>query len=76
MLWYFCLSWAHAADPADKPVQPKAAAPAASSEAPVLQTPETTYDFGEVFEGVEVSHDFKIKNAGKSELLIEQVRPG
>ncbi len=76
LLWCLCLSWAHAADPAGKSAQPKPAAPAASPEAPVLQIPEATHDFGEVFEGVEVVHDFKIKNTGKGELQIEQVRPG
>jgi hypothetical protein len=76
LLWCFCLSWAQAADTAGKPAQTKPATQAASPDAPVLQVPEPTYDFGEVFEGVEVSHDFKIKNTGKTELLIEQVRPG
>ena len=76
LLWCYCASWAYAADPASKPAEPKPAAPAASPNAPVLQISEATYDFGEVFEGVEVSHDFKIKNTGKGELQIEQVRPG
>ena len=74
--WCFCVSWAHAANPAGNPAQPQPAAPEASQNAPVIQVPETTFDFGEVFEGVEVSHDYVIKNAGKTELQIEQVRPG
>jgi hypothetical protein len=69
----FCMSGAYAADPASKPSQPK---PAASQNAPVLEVPEATYDFGEALEGHEVAHDFKIKNTGKGELQIEQVRPG
>jgi hypothetical protein len=76
LIWCLCLSWAYAADPAGKPVPPKPAAPAASAEAPVLLIPEATYDFGEAFEGAEVTHDFKIRNTGKGELQIEQVRPG
>jgi hypothetical protein len=77
LLWCFCVSGAHAADPAaGKPAQTKPAAPTASPDAPVIQVPEATYDFGEAFEGVEVSHDYKVKNAGKTELQIEQVRPG
>jgi hypothetical protein len=76
LLWCYCASWAYAADPAGKPAQPNTAAPTASPNAPVLQIPEATYDFGEVFEGGEVTHDFKIKNTGKGELQIEQVRPG
>jgi hypothetical protein len=74
--WCFCLSWAQAADSPGKPAQPKSPAPAASQEAPVIQVPEATYDFGEALEGVEVSHDYKVKNTGKTELQIEQVRPG
>ena len=74
--WCICLSWAHAANPAGNPAQPKPAAPAASPNAPVIQVPEATYDFGEVFEGGEVSHDYMVKNTGKTELQIEQVRPG
>ena len=76
LAWSFCLSLAHAAGPAANPAQPKPAAPAASPDAPAIQVPEATYDFGEVLEGVEVTHDYKIKNTGKGELQITQVRPG
>jgi hypothetical protein len=75
----FCLlvSHAHAAKPSGEkitPQKPTLAAPTA--EVPSMQVPETTYDFGEVMEGGEVSHDFKVKNTGKAVLQIDQVRPG
>jgi hypothetical protein len=80
LAWCFCLTSAHAAGRAANPAQPKpeapAAAPATSQDAPAIQAPEATYDFGEALEGVEVSHDYKIKNTGKAELQITQVRPG
>jgi hypothetical protein len=34
------------------------------------------YDAGTVEAGVEITHTFKVKNTGKSDLLIEQVNPG
>lgn len=78
-LLVFCW-WAtsvHAAAPSAKPAKgkPQTAAPAARNT-PAIDIPETTFDFGEVFEGAEVTHDFIVKNAGKAELLIDQVRPG
>jgi hypothetical protein len=72
----FCVRGGYAADPANNPSQSKPTIPAASQMAPLLQVPEATHDFGEVLEGGEVAHDFKIKNTGKGELQIEQVRPG
>ncbi len=72
----FCLMWAHTAETADDASQPKQATQAAPQNAPVIQIPEATYDFGEVSEGIEVVHDFKIKNTGKADLQIDQVRPG
>lgn len=79
LAWCFCLSLAHAAGPAASAPQPKQAAPAvpaAPQAAPAIQIPEATHDFGEALEGIEVTHDFKVKNTGKAELVIEQVRPG
>jgi hypothetical protein len=42
----------------------------------VLEIPEMTHDFGEVMEGDSVIHEFKVRNTGKSDLEINQVRPG
>jgi hypothetical protein len=71
-----CLTSAYAADSAGKPPKAKPAAPEVSQGTPAIQIPESTYDFGEVPEGGEVVHDFKIKNTGKAELVIERVQPG
>jgi hypothetical protein len=53
-----------------------AGSPPATQTAPQVQVNETTFDFGEVFEGATVTHDFKVKNTGAGELQITQVRPG
>jgi hypothetical protein len=56
-----------------KETSPKAPA---AAEAPTINVPEVTYDFGEVTEGAEVTHDFLVKNTGSGNLEIQQVRPG
>jgi hypothetical protein len=40
---------------------------------PKAQVPETTYDFGEVFEDVELTHTFTIKNIGDALLEIKDI---
>lgn len=48
----------------------------APQEGPVIEIAEPTYDFGEVMEDAEISHDFIVKNTGKAVLQIEKVSPG
>lgn len=48
-------------------------APAAG---PSAQISEMTFDFGELIEGRDYTHDFKIKNAGSATLEIKKVLPG
>ena len=43
---------------------------------PVAVFSETTFDFGEVFEQTEYRHVFVVRNKGKADLLIEDVKPG
>ncbi len=43
---------------------------------PIAEFSEFEFDFGEVFESAEYRHIFKIRNKGKSDLLIEDVKPG
>jgi hypothetical protein len=77
LIFVFCLwaSQAYAAkSTAPAPIKPSA--PPASQERPSLEVFEMTYDFGEVMEGEEIVHEFKVKNSGKSVLKIDQVRPG
>ena len=40
---------------------------------PKAQVPETTYDFGEVFEDVKLTHTFTIKNIGDALLEIKDI---
>lgn len=49
-------------------------APAASG--PSAQISEMTFDFGELVEGKDYIHDFKIKNSGAATLEIKKVLPG
>lgn len=42
---------------------------------PVVQVPESSFDFGEVIDGKDYVHDFKIKNVGSSDLVLKKVLP-
>ena len=42
---------------------------------PSIQVKELVYDFGEVFEGAEVKHEFTVKNIGTAVLNIANVKP-
>jgi hypothetical protein len=44
-------------------------------EAPSITVSETDVDFGEVDEGSLISHDFIVKNTGRTELKIDKVSP-
>ena len=68
---------AYAAKSTGTAVSPiKSPAASSSQDAPVMEIPEMTHDFGEVMEGDEVVYEFKVRNTGKSDLQIDQVRPG
>jgi hypothetical protein len=43
---------------------------------PAIYLPQIRYDFGKVFEQDMYEHDFVVKNRGKADLVIEQVKPG
>jgi len=47
--------------------------PAAAAMGPKAQVPETTYDFGEVFEDQKLIHTFEIKNSGDALLEIKDI---
>ena len=51
----------------------KPAAAASNPNAPILTVAETSYDFGTVVEGPQITHDFKIKNEGKEPLILSNV---
>ncbi|HEU4364929.1 MAG TPA: DUF1573 domain-containing protein [Candidatus Krumholzibacteria bacterium] len=47
-----------------------------SGPRPVAEISETTFDFGDVFEQELYQHVFIVRNRGKADLLIEDVKPG
>ncbi len=47
----------------------------ASPAAPKLVLTETEHNFGEVKEGITLSHTFKVKNEGRADLMIKSVVP-
>jgi len=46
------------------------------SNDPVAEITAKQYDFGEVADGSEVTHDFPIKNRGAGELTISEIKTG
>lgn len=54
---------------------PPAQPPAASGPAPKMVIDETTYNKGDIPKGEPVVHDFTVKNTGKGDLLILEVKP-
>ena len=53
-----------------------AASAHAAESKPVAVIEAGTLDFGEVFEGTDVTHDFLIKNTGDADLKIQSVKAG
>jgi hypothetical protein len=47
-----------------------------SQNGPQAVFSETAYDGGTIDAGTELTHTFKVKNTGKTDLLIESVKPG
>lgn len=43
---------------------------------PEMYLPETKFDFGKVFEQEKYEHDFVVRNNGKADLVIQNVKPG
>jgi hypothetical protein len=52
----------------------KTAQPAANPNAPTLDFVEESYNFGEVSEGPQVTHEFKFVNHGKEALILSNVK--
>ncbi len=42
--------------------------------APVIEIEDRVFDFGEIKQGEKVSHDFKLTNTGKSNLILRKIR--
>jgi len=43
---------------------------------PTIVIPKIRHDFGSVFEMEKYEYDFVVRNTGKADLLIEEVKPG
>ncbi len=56
------------ADPAKKPV--------ASGPRPIIEIPKMRQDFGEVYERPKFEYTFAVRNRGKADLIISEVKPG
>lgn len=58
-------------------VSQDASGPSASAKGspPSLQVSETSYDFGELSEGSDYTHEFKVKNGGPGVLQITKILP-
>jgi hypothetical protein len=80
MMWAATSLRGRSPAPVQAQAQPQAQAPApppaqAGSGAQADYV-ETAYDAGEVDAGAELSHTYRVKNTGKTDLLIESVKPG
>lgn len=58
-------------DKPEEPLQPEVA----SGVAPKVVLPQTTFDFGQITEDKDYSHEFVVKNEGMGVLKIREVVP-
>jgi hypothetical protein len=58
-----------------KPAEPAKKA-AATGPRPIIEIPKMRQDFGEVFEREKFEYTFAVKNRGKADLIISDVKPG
>lgn len=71
------LASAGMAEAAAEKAPPPVPGPAASAAAgPSIQLSEMSFDFGDLVDGNEYAHDFKVRNAGSATLEIKKVLPG
>jgi hypothetical protein len=77
-LWIFLvpLSCAHTQGTGNETPKPEIALPAVSTGTPVVEIPETFFDFGDVTDGNDYVHAFTIRNTGTGSLEIKKVLPG
>jgi len=48
----------------------------ADEGAPVAVVENGSFDFGEIYDGTDVIHDFKIQNKGDADLEIKEIKAG
>jgi hypothetical protein len=67
---------AHTPETSDSKFKPEVVASVATTGTPVVEIPETIFDFGEVKDGNDYVHAFMIRNTGTGVLEIKKVLPG
>ena len=77
-VWFFLvpLGCAHTPDNSVRMPDHQEVAAAQTNGTPVVEVPETVFDFGVVSEGKDYIHTFKIKNTGTGVLEIRKIMPG
>jgi hypothetical protein len=69
-----------AAGQADPPPIPQgaenAAKPAPGGPRPVIEIPVTAFSFGDLYHQDQYTHTFIVRNKGKADLVIAEVKPG
>ena len=77
-LWIFLvpLGCAHTKETGKETPKPEIALAAVSTGPPVVEIPETFFDFGNVTDGNDYVHAFVIRNTGTGSLEIKKVLPG
>ena len=77
LLLFMAAGCAHTSDKASKAAKPDTAlSSAVATGAPAVVVPEPVFDFGEVKEGTDYTHEFLIMNKGAATLEIKKVQPG
>jgi hypothetical protein len=77
MRWLTCaLMLALMAPMAQGQGQKDAKAPAADGPRPVIEMPSMSFDFGELYHQDKFVHTFAVRNVGKADLVIADVKPG
>ncbi len=73
LTFVLALAGAVIAQEASKPAPAK---PAATGPRPIIEIPKMRQDFGEVYERDKFEYSFVVKNRGKADLVISEVKPG
>jgi hypothetical protein len=78
LLLFFTVAFANLVQASAQEVTPASPGTAvtAAVSGPAVEVAETSFNFGELMDGGEYVHDFKIKNAGTASLEIKKVMPG
>lgn len=78
VVWFFLVpvGCAHTPDSSGSMPKHQETATAPTNGTPTVEVPETAFDFGEVTEGNDYLHAFKIRNTGTGILVIKKIVPG